>query len=150
MKHLVTDQPALFAGWVASKVDMKASWGSYYAMGIIDDKKNQIVAGVVLNNNNGANATVHIAVERGAGRGLVKLLEAVADYAFKQLRLKRLTGLVPASETKVLEFDKHLGWEEEFIIKDGAPDGDMVMLVMWPERCRWLRGEQNELESQQD
>lgn len=148
MKHLVTDQPALFAGWVAHKVDMKCSWGSYYAMGIIDDQKKQIVAGVVFNNMNGANATCHIAAERTAGKGLIVLMQAAADYAFRQCKLKRLTGLVPVSEIKVIEFDKHLGWEEEFIIKDGAPDGDMMMLVMRPHKCRWLRGEWNGLESQ--
>lgn len=150
MKHLVTDQPALFAGWVAHKVDMKCSWGSYYAMGIVDDEKRQIVAAVVFNNMNGANATCHIAAERTAGRGLIVLMQAAADYAFRQCKLKRLTGLVPMSETKVIEFDKHLGWQEEFIIKDGAPDGDMMMLVMWKDQCRWLRGESNGRESQQN
>lgn len=150
MKILVTDQPAMFAGWVAHKVGQTASWGGHYALGLIDDQKKQVVAGVVLNNNNGANATVHIAMEPGVGRAMFKMFGAISDYAFRQLKLKRLTGLVPASEARTLKFDMNLGFEYEHTIKDGAPDGDMIMLVMWADKCKWLHGDSNGLESQQN
>lgn len=123
---------------------MQSSWGSHYAMGIIDDEKKQIVAGVVLNNQNGANALVHIAMEPGVGRAMFKMFEAISDYAFRQLNLKRLTGFVPASEKHTLKFDMNLGFEYEHTIKDGAIDGDMVMLVMWRDKCPWL-GDKNGL-----
>jgi hypothetical protein len=32
-----------------------------------------------------------------------------------------------------------LGFEEEFVLKDGAPGADMMVLVLWPEKCRWLQ-----------
>lgn len=143
MKEIVTQHKDIVAAWVATKVGMTGSWGDYYALGILDTEKRALVAGVVFNNWNGANATVHIAMEPGVGRAMVKLFEAVCDYAFTQNGLKRLTGLVPASKPDVLKFDKHLGFEEEFLMKDGAPDGDMHVLVLWPHKCRWLSGEKN-------
>lgn len=133
---LIIDQKERFGAWVAEQVEQTASWGSFYAMGIELD--GEIVAGVVVNNYNGANATCHIAVARPT-RELPKLIAAVCDYAFRQCGLKRLTGMVPASKPKVLAFDKHLGFEEEFVMPCAAADGGaLVVLVMWPEKCRWI------------
>lgn len=140
MKTIVTNQKDAFAAYVARKVDQKASWGSFYALGVIDTDRREIVAGVVVNNFNGANATAHIAAEPGVGRMLLKMLEAVADYAFNQCKLKRLTGMVPASKPDVLKFDLNVGWEEEFVMKSAAHDGgDLHVLVMWPHKCKWLK-----------
>lgn len=140
MKELITDHPDVFAGWVANRVGMTGSWGSYYAMGLVDTDKNAIVAGVVMHDFNGSNAVAHIAMDQGVGRAMIKLFKAVCDYAFRQCKMKRLTGLVPASKPRVLAFDKKLGFEEEFVIPCGAEDGDMHMLVLWPHKCRWLAG----------
>ena len=49
--------------------------------------------------------------------------------------------MVPTNEPHIIQFDKHLGFEEEFVMKDGAPGADMQILVMWPDTCRWLRKE---------
>jgi hypothetical protein len=138
MANLVFDRKELVGAWVADQVGQTGDWGSFYAMGV--ESKGELIAGIVFNNFNGANATCHIAVER-PNKAFVKLLEAAADYAFNLCGLKRLTGMVPSNEPHILAFDKHLGWEEEFIMKDGAPGADMHILVMWPDRCRWLRKE---------
>lgn len=138
MAELVFDQKLRVGAWVAQKVGQEASWGSFYAMGIEQDGK--IIAGIVFNNFNGANATCHVAVDK-PNRKLVELLRAAADYAFNQCGLKRLTGMVPSNEPHVLQFDKNLGFEEEFVMKDGAPGADMHVLVLWPDKCRWLRKE---------
>lgn len=136
MGRLVTDQKERVAEWVAQRVEQSASWGSFYAMGV--ERDGELVAGVVVNNYNGANATCHIAID-SPGKDTITLLRAVADYAFRQCKLKRLTGLVPASKQDVLDFDLHIGWEKEFLMRCGAPDGgDLHVLVMWPDKCRWL------------
>jgi len=143
MKILVTQHKDVVAAWVAARVGQTASWGGFYAMGILDTEKQALVAGVVFNNFNDQNATVHIAMDPGVGRAMVRLFEAVSEYAFRQCGLKRLTGLVPANKPHVLKFDKNLGFEEEFLMKDGASDCDMHILVLWPHKCRWLSGEKN-------
>lgn len=135
--RLVFDEKDRVGQWVAEQTEQSAGWGSFYAMGV--ELHGEIVAGIVVNNYNGTNATCHIAVKKPT-KAFVKLLEHVADYAFNQCKLKRLTGMVPSNKPDVLKFDKHLGWEEEFVMKCGAPDGyDMHVLVMWPEKCRWLK-----------
>lgn len=124
--------------WVAGMVEQSAPWGAFYAIGA--ERDGRIVAGVVINNMNQANATVHIAAEKYAGKALVAVLVAASGYCFVQCRLRRITGFVPMSMPDVIAFDRHLGFKDEFVMRDAAPDGgDMMVLVMRPEDCRWLR-----------
>lgn len=136
--RLIYDDKHRVGDWVAARVEQAAGWGSFYAMGV--EREGEIVAGIVLNNFNDSNAVCHIAVTK-PGKDMLMLLRAFADYAFNQCKLNRLTGLVPSDKPDVLAFDLHLGWEEEFLMKQAAPGGaDMHVLVMRPENCRWLRG----------
>jgi RimJ/RimL family protein N-acetyltransferase len=138
MAELIFDQKQRVGDWVAQKVGQIGDWGGFYAMGIEQD--GVIVAGIVMNNFNEVNATCHIAVDKPS-RAMIRLFEAFCDYAFNHCKLKRITGMVPSNEPKILAFDKHLGFEEEFVMKDGAPGADMHVLVMRPDTCRWLRKE---------
>lgn len=138
MAEVVYDQKERIGEWVASRVGQRGSWGDFYAMGVVSG--DEVLAGFVFHNFNGANAVCHVAVEK-PNRKLIELLHAAADYAFNHCKLKRLTGLVPTNEPDVIAFDKNLGFEEEYVMKDGAPGADMQVLVMWPEKCRWLRKE---------
>lgn len=136
---LIFDQKERVGAWVAEQVEQTAEWGGFYAMGV--EKDGEIVAGVVFNNFNGVNATVHIAITYRT-RELVELFRHVCRYAFEHCGLKRLTGMVPISKPRVLAFDKHLGFEEEFVMAKAADDGGaLVVLVLWPEKCRWLGAE---------
>lgn len=104
----------------------------------VEDEQGQIVAGVVVESYNGHNALVHIALVK-TGKYLPRFLFHVCDYCFRQCNLKRITGLVADSNKKALAFDKHLGFEPEFIMPCAAPDGgDQHVLVMWADKCRWL------------
>jgi hypothetical protein len=133
---LIFDQKERVGDWVAQQVEQTASWGSFYAMGV--EKDGQIVAGVVVNNYNCANATAHIAIAYRT-REIVDLFRHVCRYAFVQCGLSRLTGMVPLSKPDVIAFDKHLGFKEEFVMRKAAHDGgDLMVLVMWPDGCRWL------------
>jgi hypothetical protein len=135
--QLVFDRKQEIGDWVAKETEQSAGWGSFYAMGIM--RGEEIVAGVVVNNYNGTNATVHQAV-KGFSKLVPKLFECVADYAFNQCELKRLTGMVPTSMPDVIAFNHKHGFEDEFVMKCGAPDGeDLQVMVLWPENCRWLK-----------
>ena len=136
MAELVYDQKERIGAWVAQQVGQGADWGSFYALGVVSG--DAVIAGVVFNNFNGANATCHIAIARHT-RLIPAMVRAACDYAFNYAGLKRLTGMVPSNEPQILAFDKHLGFEEEFVMKDGAPGADMHVLVMWPDTCRWLK-----------
>lgn len=138
MAKLVFDDKDRIAFWVAEKTGQTCSWGGFYAMGAEVD--GSIVAGVVFNNFNGHNVSAHIAIDR-PGKYLPYLLYHAFRYAFLHCRLGRLTGMVDCSDKKVLAFDRHLGFEDEFVMKGAGSDGgDLQVLVMWADKCRWLSG----------
>jgi len=134
--RLVFDRKELIGTWVAAQVGQDTPWGDFYAMGVMQGSA--VKAGVVFNNFNESNCTVHIAIG-AATKLIIPLFKAVCDYAFRQCKLKRITGMVPTYEPDVIAFDKHLGFREEFIMKDAANEGDMQVLVLTPaDASRWL------------
>ena len=134
--RLVFDRKDLIGTWVAAQVGQDTTWGDYYAMGIM--RGSSVLGGVVFNAMNDANCLAHIAIKT-PNKLLPKLLAAAFDYAFRQCKLKRLTGMVPTSQPDVIAFDKHIGFREEFVMKDAADDGDMQVLVATPADVqRWL------------
>lgn len=130
------DRKDLIGAWVAAKVNQTGGWGSFYAMGTM--RGSQVTAGFVFNNFNGANATVHIAVDTPS-KAMVNLFRAGCDYAFNKCKLKRITGMVPTNEPATIKFDKHIGFKEEFVMKNAAVGADMQVLVLTEEdaRQRW-------------
>jgi RimJ/RimL family protein N-acetyltransferase len=138
MIKYIFDEKERVGNWVSAQIDNGiGSWGDFYAMGV--EKNGELVAGVVVNEYNGSNAACHIAVTK-PGKYLIEFFGYVADYAFNHCKLRRLTGAVPSNNQKALAFDKHLGFQEEFVMKKAARDGhDLHILVLWPENCRWLQ-----------
>ena len=66
------------------------------------------------------------------------LLWVCFDYPFNQLHVKKVFGPVPSYNKTALEFDKHLGFEEETVIEGVYPEGNLVLLSMTREKCRFL------------
>jgi RimJ/RimL family protein N-acetyltransferase len=120
--------------WVANEVGQTGDWGSFNAFGV--EVNGELVAGVVVNNINGANATAHIAIAKPT-KLVFQMFRVFCDYCFNQLGLLRITGMVPTDEPATIAFDKRLGFEEEFIMKHGALGADMQFLVMWHDKCPW-------------
>ena len=137
--RLVFDRKDLIGAWVAAQVGQDTTWGDFYAMGVMQGST--VLAGVVFNNFNEVNCVVHVAVRKKT-RLIVGLFQAVCDYAFNQCKLKRITGMVPTNEPDTIAFDKHLGFREEFIMKDAALGAVMQVLVLTPaDAARWLENE---------
>ena len=139
MGTIIYDQTARVSAWVAAKMGRTVAFAGHYAMGL--ERNGDMVAGIVMDNFNGRNAFPHIAIER-PGKDLILLLRAFCHYAFHLCGLKRLTAFVDASNDKVLAFDRHIGFVDEFVMPDGAPDGELIVLVMRRETCRWIEHEQ--------
>lgn len=133
--RLIKDQSARFIDWVAQQCASEP-WSHAYGMGMLDEH-GEILCAVVLEDYNGANASIHVA---GVGGHWCNrhFLHGVFDYAFHQLKLKRLTGLVAQDNQAALRFDLRLGFQIEHVLKDAHPNGDIYMLVMRPEDCRYL------------
>ena len=59
-------------------------------------------------------------------------------HPFVQWKLRRVTGLVPAKNTKALRFDLHLGFVREGYLRNALPDDDIIVLGMLREECIYL------------
>jgi RimJ/RimL family protein N-acetyltransferase len=86
---------------------------------------------------NGASCQMHAA---GEGNWVTReLIYACFDYVFNVAKLKVVLGLVPSGNKKALRFNRHVGFSEVVRLKDGHPDGELVLLQMRRENCRYLR-----------
>lgn len=135
--RLVFDEKQRVGDWVARQVDQNAAWGGFYAMGVEQD--GEIVAGIVMNNYNGSNATGHFATVK-FGKAFVGLMRHFFEYAFVQCKLRRITGFTPMDLPKAINFIHKIGFEDEYVMRSAARDGvDMLVTVMWADKCRWLK-----------
>jgi len=67
------------------------------------------------------------------------MLWIVFNYPFEQLNVSKLIGQVPSSNLRSLEFCLKLGFKEETRVTDVFEDGDLLVLSMRREDCRWLK-----------
>lgn len=67
-------------------------------------------------------------------------LQAVFEYPFYQLRVKKVIGICNSENTRALSIHLRLGWGLEAVVKDVYEMGNMYILSMTQEQCRWLRG----------
>lgn len=66
------------------------------------------------------------------------LLWTAFNYPFDQLRVRKIFIQVPESNARSLAFTSHIGFTVEHVIKDVYPDGDMILMAMYREDCRFL------------
>ena len=69
-----------------------------------------------------------------------RAIQAVFEYPFCQLGVKKVLATVNSENASALTFDLRLGFTVEAVIKDVYERGDMYILSMTQDQCRWLRG----------
>ena len=130
----VTFDADIVGPWVCERAGGTWVKGRGTAIGKLKDDK--LIAGVLYEDYNGPNIICHIAFEpHSLSR---EFLGLIYQYPFIQLGVKRITGLVAAGNKKALDLDLSMGFEVEAKLKDATPSGDMYVLVMWKENCRFL------------
>ena len=60
-------------------------------------------------------------------------------YPFEQLGVRKITGTIHSGNRKAILFDLKLGFTEETRVVDLFPDGDLIIMSMRREDCRWLK-----------
>lgn len=99
--------------------------------------KGNLAGGVLYQGHTGASIQMHVA--GFAPHWLSRdMLWMVFHYPFVQLGVKKVFGQVGVHNTKALEFDRKLGFKEEVRIADVYPEGDMALMSMYKEDCKWL------------
>lgn len=69
-----------------------------------------------------------------------RAIQAVFEYPFSQLGVKKVLATVNSENHAALSFDLRLGFKVEAVIKDAYERGDMYILSMTQDQCRWIRG----------
>jgi len=91
-----------------------------------------VIGGVVYTGFTGGAIFVHMAGISGANLrswAYPDFLWMVFDYAFHQLGVRRLMGLVDATNQTALEIDRRLGFEVAAVLPDMTADGGAVYIL---------------------
>lgn len=97
----------------------------------------RIVCGVVLNNRTNHDAHIHLASERGGFSR--RFLRAIADYAYNQLGVRRMTVCIRSSNTASISVTERVGFVLEGRQRSAYPNGeDKLLFGMLREECQWL------------
>lgn len=128
--------------WVCFRTGGVYEPGCSTAIGQRDDD-GKLVGGVLFDHYNGRSIAMHVA---GEGTHWVsrQLLRAAFEYPFRQLRVKKVLGLVDSTNRPARRFDEHLGFVLEARVRDAGPQGDLLIYSMTADRCRWIRGQNGE------
>lgn len=101
-------------------------------------KDGRLLGGVIFQGYTGASIELHVA---GFDPHWISkdMLWAVFTYPFIQLGCKKILGRVAETNRRALEFDLKLGFKEEARIREVFPEGDLLILTMRRDECRWLK-----------
>lgn len=107
--------------------------------GIVAYRDGKLVAGVLLESWSHNSVTIHIRVDDPLvfKHGFA---EECYEYIFNTADKGVLIGITPANNAKALKFNKHIGLNEIYRIKDGYDVGvDYVVQEARKENCKYLR-----------
>jgi RimJ/RimL family protein N-acetyltransferase len=133
--RVIYDEKERVGDFVSSMVG-GANWGAHTAIGL--ERDGELIAGVVYDTYTGPSIAMHVAAIPGRRWMVREFLCAVFRYPFLQLGCDRITGPVASFNADALKFDLHLGFEYEATLAKAVPGGDLILLVMWRDKCRWL------------
>lgn len=122
--------------WVSQRAGHGFVPGSCVAIGFT--RAASLVAGVTYYGYNGVNVWMGIASEDHGWMNR-RHLALIGDYPFRQLKVKRISALIDASNHRSLQFVERLGFKYEATLVDAAPDGDQFAYRLLERDYPWLR-----------
>lgn len=107
-------------------------------VGIGIERDGKIIGGVVFHEYNGSNFFIHVASDHPGRWVNREWLHVIFSYAFDRCKVKRITGIVTEANAKALNFDLDVGFEIEARLKDAHPTGDMLVIKLTRDTCKWI------------
>lgn len=133
---LIYGHSEILLPWAAEVIGVRGFREDARALGI--GSLDRLRAVVVYDTFSACDCNMHIASD-GSGHWCTReLLIHSFAYPFIQLGLRRVTGVVPASNEKALRFDTKLGFVREGYCPKALPNDDVVILGMTRDRCRFI------------
>lgn len=132
---ITTRHQDLMASWLCKRIKL-APTAHLQCIGNISPEHG--ILGVVgYDGFNGASIQMHSA---GDGNWVTRdLLFAAFDYPFNVCKAKVVVGYVSGKNAKAIKFNLHLGFSETFILADAHPEGELLIMSMRAENCRYLQ-----------
>lgn len=136
MPQLILDQPATLIAWAEKTLDVRffndaraIGWGS-----------DGVIRAVAIYERWSTNdCCVHLVSDGGAGWLTRGFLAAGFHYPFVTAGLRRITGLVPASNDRAIRLNRHFGYREEGRLRKASEDGsDLIIMGMLREECIFI------------
>lgn len=121
--------------WVEQQLG--ASFGEH-AQGIGWQRGGEIICGAVYEGYNGANVYVHIAKMHGV-KFPAAFIAAFVDYPFNQLRVRRMSAMIPSINEPSQEFAQKLGATLEGRMPEAVENGDLLVFgLLRRDAAKWL------------
>lgn len=135
IKLVYEDQPTLLK-WAAERIGLLRFRQDAKAFGVMRD--GQLRAVVVWDTFSEVDCAMHVA-STGTGHWLTRaVLIQAFGYPFVDLKLRRVTALIPAKKSEVIRFNEHLGFNLEGICPEAMPDDDIQIRGMLRRECRFI------------
>jgi RimJ/RimL family protein N-acetyltransferase len=108
--------------------------------GIGLERDGELIAGIIYEGYNQQSIWAHIAAEPGSQWLNKEYLRFCTLYAFEYCKVQMILGYMDAANTQALRFARHLGFKEEARISKAAQGGgDILIMKMRPEDCRYMK-----------
>ena len=132
--RLIVEPKEAIADYIAGKQNTKAKWVNYVAIGLVDSS-DKLIAGAVFEGYNHPAINMHIAADK-----MTPLFAAaIMDYPFRQLKCRRVTGVIEKRNKKSRRFAHHLGAKLEGVMVDASEVGDVCIYgLLAKDAEKWL------------
>lgn len=135
MAELIYDQCDRLVGWAESIIGVTFRPDAK-AIGLGDSKNLKAV--VVFDDFSECDCNMHLATN-GTGHDLSRsLFVAAFSFPFIQLKLNRVTGMVPTKNLQAFNLNTKMGFRLEGIARKAIIDDDLYILGMLREECRFI------------
>ena len=134
MRSVTTEDQGYLRSWISGVLGVKFDETTTCIGQKIDGEVKAVIA---YTNYQEKSCCMHVASIQN-GWISKDLLWAAFDYPFNKLKVKVILALVASTNEEALKLDRHLGFVDKAYIEDAHLDGDLVILAMRRENCRWL------------
>ena len=131
---IVTDRQEELGRWLMSRIG-----GTYLAgRGVyIGLERNGLICAVAgFEDYNTASMMGHLAVD--GGRMDLTWIKYCFRYVFDIAKVIKLIGMVSSTNTRAYNMNLKFGYIEEAVIKDACKNGDMILMTMTREQCKYI------------
>lgn len=136
-KRILLGNDDLIGQWVARRTGGSYHAGSGKTIALVEDDR--IIAAVLYEGHNGASIQTHMAAVPGRNWMTRQYLWKIFDYPFRQLDCNLIIAPVASDNLDSRRFCKHLGFETQATLRDAHPNGDLLILGMYRNQCKWLK-----------